>query len=123
MFANVGCIGFFSSSGYSPNIQGECNDEEESDGRTEIIYAVSEIGSIVDFIKAHTMYTIEDYKWNLNPRMIRVMCADNTRIHYLSEKQAQRKNAVVIDSADDLMNDLGMAIDISKNKNLKIINK
>lgn len=69
------------------------------------------------------MYTIEDYKWNLNPRMIRVMCADNTRIHYLSEKQAQRKNAVVIDSADDLMNDLGMAIDIGKNKNLKIINK
>ena len=69
------------------------------------------------------MYTIEDYKWNLNPRMIRVMCADNTRIHYLSEKQAQRKNAVVIDSADDLMNDLGIAIDISKNKNLKIINK
>ena len=69
------------------------------------------------------MYTIEDYKWNLNPRMIRVMCADNTRIHYLSEKQTQRKNAVVIDSADDLMNDLGMAIDIGKNKNLKIINK
>lgn len=69
------------------------------------------------------MYTIEDYKWNLNPRMIRIMCADNTRIHYLSEKQAQRKNAVIIDSADDLMNDLGMAIDIGKNKNLKIINK
>lgn len=69
------------------------------------------------------MYTIEDYKWNLNPRMIRIMCADNTRIHYLSEKQAQRKNAVVIDSADDLMNDLGMAIDIGKNKDLKIINK
>lgn len=69
------------------------------------------------------MYTIEDYKWNLNPRMIRIMCADNTRVHYLSEKQAQRKNAVVIDSADDLMNDLGMAIDIGKNKNLKIINK
>lgn len=69
------------------------------------------------------MYTIEDYKWNLNPRMIRIMCADNTRIHYLSEKQAQRKNAVVIDSAEDLMNDLGMAIDIGKNKDLKIINK
>lgn len=69
------------------------------------------------------MYTIEDYKWNLNPRMIRIMCADNTRVHYLSEKQAQRKNAVVIDNADDLMNDLGMAIDIGKNKDLKIVNK
>lgn len=37
------------------------------------------------------MYTIEDYKWNLNPRFIRLMCADNTHIHYLSEKAMKRK--------------------------------
>ena len=35
------------------------------------------------------MYTIEDYKWNLNPRFIRIMCADNTRIHYMSEKESK----------------------------------
>ena len=67
------------------------------------------------------MYTIEDYKWNLNPRMIRIMCADNTHIRYLSEKQAKKENATVINSADDLMNDLGMSIDIGKNKDLKIV--
>lgn len=67
------------------------------------------------------MYTIEDYKWNLNPRFIRIMCVDNTRIHYMSEKESKMENATVIDNADDLMNDLGMNIDISKNKNLKII--
>lgn len=67
------------------------------------------------------MYTIEDYKWNLNPRFVRIMCADNTRIHYMSEKEATMDNATTINSADDLMNDFGMSIDISKNKDLKII--
>lgn len=68
------------------------------------------------------MYTIEDYKWNLNPRFIKLMCADNTHIHYLSEKQQKMKNATVINSVDDLLNDLGVNIDIASNKDLKIIN-
>lgn len=121
MLAVVGYFDFLSSSGYSPDVQGKCDDEEESDGRTKIIYAVSEIGTITDFIKAHPMYTIDDYKWNLNPRFIRIMCIDNTRIHYMSERESKMENAIMINSADDLMNDLGMNIDISKNKNLKII--
>lgn len=82
---------------------------------------MSEIGTIADFIKAHTMYNFEDYKWNLNPRLIRIMCADNTRIHYMSEKEAKKEGAVIINDAEDLMNDLGMSIDIGKNKDLKII--
>ena len=49
------------------------------------------------------------------------MCADNTRIHYMSEKEAKMDNAVVINDAEDLMNDLGMSIDIGKNKDLKIV--
>lgn len=68
------------------------------------------------------MYTIEDYKWNLNPRFIKLMCADNTHIHYLSEKEQKMKNATVINSVDDLFNDLGVNIDITSNKDLKIIN-
>lgn len=67
------------------------------------------------------MYSMDDYKWTLNPCMIKIMCADNTRIHYMSEKEAQKENAVVINDADDLMNDLGMSIDIGKNKDLKIV--
>jgi uncharacterized protein YqeY len=61
------------------------------------------------------MYTIDDYKWNLNPRFIRIMCIDNTRMHYMSERESKMENAIMINSADDLMNDLGMNIDISKN--------
>lgn len=68
------------------------------------------------------MYTIEDYKWNLNPRFIKIMCADNTHIHYLSEKQQKMKNATVINNVEDLFNDLGVNIDIASNKDLKIIN-
>ena len=67
------------------------------------------------------MYSKDDYKWTLNPCIIRIMCADNTRIHYMSEKEAKMDNAVGINDAEDLMNDLGMSIDIGKNKDLKIV--
>lgn len=57
------------------------------------------------------MYTIEDYKWNLNPRFIRLMCADNTHIHYLSEKAKKRKNTKYIDGSKPFgLNDLGLPI-------------
>ena len=49
---------------------------------------------MVDFLKAYPFVTMDDYRWKLNPRMVRLMCADNTRVHYLSEKQAEMRNAV-----------------------------
>lgn len=76
---------------------------------------------MVDFLKTNPFVTMDDYKWVLSVPMIRLMISDNTRIHYMSEKEAKKENAVVINDADDLMNDLGMSIDIGKNKDLKII--
>lgn len=76
---------------------------------------------MVDFLKANPFVTMDDYKWGLSVPMIRLMITDNTRIHYMSEKEAQKENAVVINDADDLMNDLGISIDIGKNKDLKIV--
>jgi hypothetical protein len=76
---------------------------------------------MVDFLKANPFVTMDDYKWGLSVPMIRLMISDNTRIHYMSEKEAKKENAVVINDADDLMNDLGMSIDIGKNKDLKIV--
>ena len=76
---------------------------------------------MVDFLKANPFVTMEDYKWKLSVPFIRLMISDNTRIHYMSEKEAKKENATIINSADDLMNDLGMSIDISANKDLKII--
>lgn len=76
---------------------------------------------MVDFLKANPFVTMDDYKWGLSVPMIRLMISDNTRIHYMSEKESKIKNAVVINDAEDLMNDLGMSIDIGKNKDLKVI--
>ena len=76
---------------------------------------------MVDFLKANPFVTMDDYKWGLSVPMIRLMIQDNTRIHYMSEKESKKENAVVINDADDLMNDLGMSIDIGKNKDLKIV--
>ena len=76
---------------------------------------------MVDFLKSNPFVTMDDYKWGLSVPMIRLMISDNTRIHYMSEKEAKMDNAVVINDANDLMNDLGMSIDIGKNKDLKIV--
>ena len=66
---------------------------------------------MTDFIEAHTMYNFEDYKWNLNPCMIKLMCADNTRIHYLSEKQAEMRKAKRFDGTNtEMLNDLGIPV-------------
>ena len=52
---------------------------------------------------------MEDYKWKLSVPMIRLMSYDNTRVHYLSEKQASRKKATIVDGSD-LKNDLGLPV-------------
>lgn len=65
---------------------------------------------MVDFLKAFPFMTMEDYRWNLSVPMIRLMMADHTRVEYLSQKQAERKSATVISSADDLLSDLGYPV-------------
>mgnify|MGYP003422940410 FL=1 len=74
---------------------------------------------MVDFLKANPFVTMEDYKWGLSVPMIRLMAMDNTRVNYLSEKEAKMKNATKIDSVEDLMNDLGMPIDMISKNNFK----
>lgn len=81
-----------------------------------MIYSRSEVGSMVDFLKANPFVTMEDYKWKLSVPMIRLMCADNTRVHYLSENEQKMKNATVINDAESLMNDLGFSIDMTNAK-------
>ena len=70
---------------------------------------MSEIGAMVDFLKAYPFVSMEEYKWGLSVPMIRLMSCDNTRIHYLSEKQAKRKKSKVVDGSN-LTNDLGITI-------------
>ena len=72
---------------------------------------------MVDFLKANPFVTMDSYKWGLSSPMIKLMCADNTRIHYLSEKQSKMKNATVINNVEDLMNDLGIPVFGALDKN------
>ena len=65
---------------------------------------------MVDFLKANPFVTYEQYRWGLSVPMIRLMSVDNTRVHYLSEKEAKRKNAVVVNDANSLINDLGVPV-------------
>lgn len=65
---------------------------------------------MVDFLKSNPFVTYEQYRWGLSVPMIRLMCADNTRVHYLSEKEAKRRKAVVVNDANALMNDLGVPV-------------
>lgn len=74
-----------------------------------MIYSVSEVGDIVDFLKANPFVSMEDYKWRLSVPMIKIMSMDNTHINYLSDKQIERRNSKVIGNGAKL-NDLGLPI-------------
>jgi hypothetical protein len=50
--------------------------------------------------------------------MIKLMCADNTRIHYLSEKQAEMRKAKRFDGTNtEMLNDLGIPVFGALDKN------
>ena len=74
-----------------------------------MIYSVSEVGDMVDFLKANPFVSMEDYKWGLSVPMIKIMTMDNTHINYLSDKQIERRNSKVIGNGAKL-NDLGLPI-------------
>lgn len=67
-----------------------------------------------DFLKAYPSVTMEQYMWKMSVAQIALAKYDTTHIEYLSEKQMEKKNAKVINSAEDLINDLGFAIPIKK---------
>lgn len=64
---------------------------------------------MVDFLKANPFVTYEQYRWVLSVPMIRLMSADNTRVHYLSDKERERRKSKIIDGSN-LTNDLGLPI-------------
>lgn len=64
---------------------------------------------MVDFLKANPFISMEQYIWDMNPAMIRIMSVDNTHVRYFSEAEKKNKNAKVSDGSD-LMTDLGVPI-------------
>ena len=112
---------FLLGSGYAPDIQSERDgdeEDEEEDSHTETIYSVSEVGDMVDFLKACPFVTMEDYRWKLSVPMIRLMMMDNTHVNYLTDKQVERRKAQSMDIDEiakqhSLVNDFGGTIDMN----------
>ena len=71
---------------------------------------------MVDFLKNCPFMSLEDYRWRYSIPYIKLMGIDFTRVHYLSENQAKKKGATKINGAEDLMNDLGIPLDLIGNK-------
>lgn len=65
---------------------------------------------MVDFLKNNPYVSMDDYMWKLNPCLIKLMTIDNTRIHYLTDKERERKKSKVFDGTKSLTNDLGIPI-------------
>ena len=72
---------------------------------------MSEVGRMVDFLKANPFISMEDYRWKYSVPYLRLMAVDNTRVHYLSEEQAKNRKSKRIDGNKNiLMTDLGIPI-------------
>lgn len=74
---------------------------------------------MIDFLRANTWCSQEEYKWQMTVPQVRLASMDFTHIEYLSDKEKQdnkkknkAKNTTVINGAEDFknLNDLGIPI-------------
>lgn len=67
---------------------------------------------MVDFLRANPYVTREEYMWVWTIPQIRLASYDFTHVKYLSEDEAKKRKKVAktINSAEDLINDLGFPI-------------
>lgn len=72
---------------------------------------MSEIGRMVDFLKANPFVSMDDYLWRYSVPYIRLMAADNTRVIYLSEEQAKKQTTAKYGRGSQTnLTDLGIPI-------------
>ena len=77
---------------------------------------MSEVGRMVDFLKANPYMDMEDYRWKYSVPYIRLMAIDNTRVHYLTDEQAKKRNSMRIGGNGQIaLNDLGIPVFGSNN--------
>lgn len=72
---------------------------------------MSEVGRMVDFLKANPFVSMDDYLWKYSVPYLRLMAVDNTRVIYLSEEQAKKHNTTKYGgSHQQSFSDLGVPI-------------
>lgn len=65
---------------------------------------------MIDFLKNNPSVTKEEYLWEWTVPQIKLASYDFTHIKYLSEKEKEKKKTKVMNSAEDILNDLNMPI-------------
>ena len=70
---------------------------------------------MIDFLRANTWCSQEEYKWQMTVPQVRLASMDFTHIEYISDNEKQNgslQNAKVINGEEDLknLNDLGIPI-------------
>lgn len=81
-----------------------------------IVHSVTEFGAMIDFLRANTFVTKDDYQWSWSVPQIKLANSDFTYTKYLSEKQAKSywakhpKKGKGYDNPEAFMNDLGLPI-------------
>ena len=72
----------------------------------------------MDFLRQNPFVTKEEYMWKWTVPQIKLATYDYTRVQTLTDEEVEKQNATVINSAEELMNDLGVNIDISSNASI-----
>lgn len=105
---------FFSSCRFYAHDDARLRAQDEEDDKTYIEAAHSQIGEMMDFLKAYPFITIEDYRWKLSVVEVRLMSYDASRIIYLSDKESKKqrtvKTAQRVDNPMELMTDVGVPV-------------
>lgn len=65
---------------------------------------------MIDFLKNNPSVTKDEYLWAWTVPQIKLAAYDFTHIKYLSEKEKERKKAKVMNSAEDILNDLNLPV-------------
>ncbi len=71
---------------------------------------------MIDFLRANTWCSQEEYKWNMTVPQVRLASMDFSRVEYLSDKEREKlssnNGAMTLDREDTLknLNDLGIPI-------------
>lgn len=103
---------FFQCYGDDSGLEGHGSEEEDDDEGSKIITSRTEWGQMIDFIKNNPTVTKEQYMWEWTIPQIRLASYDFTHIVYLHNKDKKKAKAAAqtFNTADDLLNDLGMPV-------------
>lgn len=77
-----------------------------------MIYARTEFGCMMDFLKANPSVTKEAYMWEWTVPQIKLASIDNTHVRYLTDSEVEARKIKKYDGNNlgELKNDLGVSI-------------